>query len=258
MTMMRTATGSPRLRVRPWQADARVAHIAPVVDCLGPLSADDVDATVTHLRDRGYRAIVTAALHRADRQPFADVGFVETERLHLLLHGLGHVAAASAAPGIALRRGRRRELGEVLAVDHAAFAPFWRLDGAGLDEALSATATVHFQTARDHSGIVGYAVCGRAGHRGYVQRLAVHPSSQGRGAGAVLLADGLRWLRRWGAHDALVNTQERNTRSLRLYRRAGFVLQPEGLAVLQLTLDGPPSAPPREPRSRSDPAGGRR
>ena len=82
-------------------------------------------------------------------------------------------------------------------------------------------------------------MCGRAGPRGYVQRLAVDPAVQRRGVGAALLADGLRWLRRWGARDALVNTQEGNERSLRLYQRAGFVLQPDGLAVLRLSLEDP-------------------
>jgi GNAT superfamily N-acetyltransferase len=101
---------------------------------------------------------------------------------------------------------------------------------------LTATSTVHFQVARNESGIIGYAVCGRAGHRGYVQRLAVDPAAQGRGVGAALLVDGLRWLRRWGARDALVNTQVGNDRSLRLYQRSGFVLQPDGLAVLQRSL----------------------
>lgn len=240
---MRTAAAAYRLRTRPWQADARVAHVAPVADCLGPLTTSDVEATVERLRDEGYRSVVTAALHPADRRPFIDVGFVETERLHLLLHGLGHIAPSDAIPGIDLRRGRRREHAEILAVDRAAFTPFWRLDAAGLDEALDATSAVHLQTARSGSRIVGYAVCGRAGHRGYVQRLAVDPAVQGRGVGRALLLDGLRWLRRWGAHDALVNTQEGNARSLRLYRRAGFVLQPDGLAVLQLDLSDAPTPP---------------
>jgi GNAT superfamily N-acetyltransferase len=94
--------------------------------------------------------------------------------------------------------------------------------------------------ARAAPGIVGYAVCGRAGHRGYVQRLAVAPSYQGRGVGAALLGDGLRWLRRWGARDALVNTQEDNDRSLRLYLRSGFVLQTDDLAVLHRSLEARP------------------
>ena len=57
-----------------------------------------------------------------------------------------------------------------------------------------------------------------------------------KGVGGTLLLDGLRWLRRWGARDALVNTQEGNVRSLRLYQRVGFVLQPDGLTVLRLDL----------------------
>ncbi len=243
MSAVRATSGS-RLRVRPWQADARIAHVAPAADFLGPLTPADVQHAVTRLRDQGYRSVITAALHRADRRPFLDAGFVETQRLHLLLHSLDDLAPSPAVPGVDLRRGRRRDHAEALVVDRAAFSPFWRLDGAGLDEALTATTSVHFQVARDESGVVGYAVCGRAGHRGYVQRLAVAPSAQGRGVGAAMLVDGLRWLRRWGARDALVNTQEDNDTSLRLYQRSGFVLQPDGLAVLQLTLDGAPSAHP--------------
>ncbi|HZA00248.1 MAG TPA: GNAT family N-acetyltransferase, partial [Acidimicrobiales bacterium] len=59
-----------------------------------------------------------------------------------------------------------------------------------------------------------------------------------QGVGTALLLDGLRWLRRWGARDALVNTQQGNDRSLRLYQRTGFVLQPGGLRVLRIELRG--------------------
>jgi ribosomal protein S18 acetylase RimI-like enzyme len=239
--MRNAAGGGSRLRVRPWQADARIAHVAPAADYLGPLTATDVERAVDQLCAQGYRSVITSALHRADRRPFVAVGFQETERLHLLLHPFDDIVPPPPVAGVDLRRGRRRDHDDVLAVDRAAFSPFWRLDPAGLDEALTATSTVHFQVARTPDHIVGYSVCGRAGHRGYVQRLAVDPGAQGRGVGAGLLTDGLRWLRRWGARDALVNTQEGNARSLRLYQRSGFHLQPEGLAVLQLDLA--PAAP---------------
>jgi GNAT superfamily N-acetyltransferase len=252
LTRSSNVTTLPRLRVRPWQADASVAHVSPVADFLGPLTARDVDAAVARLRAEGYRSVLTAALARADRRPFLDAGFTETERLHLLRHDFDHMATVPSVQGIDVRRARRREHTAALDVDHAAFSPFWRLDHAGLDEALCATSTAHFQVARDHTGVVGYAVCGRAGHRGFVQRLAVAPHRQGRGIGAALLDDGLRWLRRWGARDALVNTQTGNDRSLRLYQRSGFVLQPDGLAVLELALADTHAAPATTPSAAND------
>jgi GNAT superfamily N-acetyltransferase len=257
---MRTPTGGrSRLRVRPWHGDHHVAHVAPAGDVLGPLSTRDVERSLRDLRRSGYRSAITAALHRADRAPFLQSGFVEIERLHLLQHRFDRLVAAPPTPGVDLRRGRRRDHAEVLEVDTAAFAPFWRLDQAGLAEALTATTSVHFHVARSGEAIVGYAVFGRAGSRGYVQRLAVHPAAQGRRIGAALLHDGLRWLRRWGARDALVNTQEGNRRSLRLYHQAGFVLQADGLAVLQIDFDDAPALgrAAATPAGRSALGGGR-
>ncbi len=82
----------------------------------------------------------------------------------------------------------------------------------------------------------GYGLVGRAGQRGYVQRLAVHPDAQGRGLGRALVVDGLWWLRRWRVREALVNTQEGNSRAVTLYERLGFRHRPGGLAVLQADL----------------------
>ncbi|MGH9228784.1 MAG: GNAT family N-acetyltransferase [Acidimicrobiales bacterium] len=241
MSVLRApAIGVARLRVRPWHADDQVAHITPAADAPGPLTTDEVRRCVAALRRDGYRGAVTAAIGRADQAPFLEAGFVRAERLHLLLHRLDELPNPRLAAPVHIRRGRRRELVDLLAVDHAAFNGTWRLDRTGLDVALSATPTVHLRVARDAGATIGYAICGRAAHRGYVQRLAVHPRAQGQGVGGTLLLDGLRWLRRWGAGDALVNTQEGNDRSLRLYLRVGFVLQPDGLTVLRLDLGDVP------------------
>jgi ribosomal-protein-alanine N-acetyltransferase len=93
-----------------------------------------------------------------------------------------------------------------------------------------------FRVSTVRSRVVGYAVTGRAGRRGYVQRLAVHPDHASRGIGAALVVDGLRWLQRHDAEQAVVNTQSSNERARRLYERLGFRLQPSGLVVLEKPL----------------------
>ena len=97
------------------------------------------------------------------------------------------------------RAGPVRRAG-LLKVDGAAFAPFWRLDRAGLREAVKATRQHHLRVALgDRRAVVGYAICGTSGSRGFVQRLAVSPATRGRGIGKALLLDGLHWLRAAGA-----------------------------------------------------------
>src|SRR5918994_2541461 len=230
-----------RLRFGPWRGDARVACIAPTRLAFGPVSAADVRDCVERASHAGYDQVLTAALARRDQPPFLESGFEVEQRLHLLVHPLDRLPRVD--PGVSIHRARRRDRPDVLDVDHAAFEPFWRLDEPGLSDALAATTAVRFRLARSGGDVVGYAITGRAEHRGYVQRLAVSPAVQGRGVGAALLIDGLRWLRRRGARDAVVNTQEGNDRSLRLYQRTGFIVQPEGLAVLARPLVGPSGRP---------------
>ena len=163
-------------------------------------------------------------------------GYVVKESLHLLARDLTDIPKVPRSP---LRRGRKRERTDILAVDRAAFGSFWQLDEAGLHDALHATPSARLRVATDSGSIVGYAVSGRAGGVGYLQRLAMHPDQQGRGWGYALVLDGLRWMGRRGARRALVNTQHENDRALGLYRRLGFVDQPQGLAVLVRRLDVP-------------------
>jgi ribosomal protein S18 acetylase RimI-like enzyme len=66
--------------------------------------------------------------------------------------------------------------------------------------------------------------------------LAVDPAHQREGRGLTLVADALRWMKRRGAGRAVVNTQLGNEVALALYTRAGFRVQPSGLAVLRRDL----------------------
>ncbi len=218
-----------QLRVRPWRGrpDTAECSVHPAGALVPPrLVVDALDRA----RGLGYRSVVTPALPPFEWRPYTDSGFVIRERLHLLGHHLLDLPPAAPVP---LRRVRRRDRDRVLEIDASAFEPFWRLDPAGLDDAVRATPSTRFRISADGAG---YALVGRAGDRGYVQRLAVRPDAQGAGLGTALVVDGLAWLRRWRVREALVNTQERNTRAVALYERLGFRIRPGGLAVLQFDL----------------------
>ncbi|MEA2685229.1 MAG: hypothetical protein QOE93_424 [Actinomycetota bacterium] len=125
----------------------------------------------------------------------------------------------------------------MLDVDAGSFSHFWRLDRGGLDEALTATPSTRFRVAALDRRVVGYAITGRAGDQGYLQRLAVAVAARRSGVGRALALDGLRWLRRRGVHRAVVNTQFGNDAALALYLHVGFRLEQSDLAVLHRRLD---------------------
>ena len=224
--------GDGRLRVGPWRGDDHIAYIAPMADG-APVTVDAVRRCCALLVERGFSAAISAALGPAESRGFLEAGFTVRERLHLLAKELHETPAGPSGP---LRRGRRIDRPDVLAVDARSFDSFWRLDDNGLSEAMAATPSSRFRVADDGNGVFGYAVSGRAGRRGFLQRLAVDPDHQRHGVGRALALDGLRWMTRRGAERAMVNTQENNTTALALYEDLGFRLQPGGLAVLQISL----------------------
>jgi ribosomal protein S18 acetylase RimI-like enzyme len=220
------------LRVGAWHGDERVAFVTLTGEGPPP-AASAIQWCCERLADRGVKRMITGALSNAEQQGFLAVGFEVHERLHLLVHDLRHVPEPVSE--VRLRRARRSDRAAVLDVDHSAFDDFWRLDEAGLSDAIGATPITRFRVAIDPD-LAGYAVCGRAGPRGYVQRLAVDPQRQHAGIGGALVVDGLRWMRRHHVGQALVNTQLGNERALSLYEDLGFRRQPDGLAVLVRSL----------------------
>jgi ribosomal protein S18 acetylase RimI-like enzyme len=185
------------------------------------------------LAERGYHSVLTGALARREQQGFLEDGFAVHEELHLLAH---EPEPPPVPGGVRLRRGHRWDRSRTLDVDSRAFPPFWRLDATGLEEALAATPQARYRVAAGGGEVVGYAVAGRAGPRGYLQRLAVEPGASGSGLGTALVVDALRWMRARQVKRAVVNTQVANERALGLYLHLGFRLQPSGLAVLTRPL----------------------
>lgn len=231
--------GPERARTSPWRGDGTVAYLTPVPDSPVP-TAEFVRRCVRRAAELGYRRIVTSALTPVEQEGFRAVGFEPTEHLHLLAHDMRLIPPAPRTPAT-LRKAAIADRPAVLAVDAVAFPPFWQLGEVGLDDAVHATPRARFRVARlaggADGGVAGYAVTGRSGRRGFLQRLAVRPDQRRLGIGQALVVDGLRWLRRWRVERAVVNTQIGNEAALALYERLGFRREPDGLCVLTLGID---------------------
>ena len=209
-----------------------MAYLSPIPDAPVP-SVAFVRRCLDQLPARGFSRVVTPALSPGEQAGFLAAGFEVEQRLHLLGHDLRHLPRRSPAP---LRKARPGDVAAVLEVDTSAFPPFWRLDLAGLEEAVGATPHARFRVADVDGGVRAYAVTGRARRRGFLQRLAVHPDHRRRGLGRALVVDALRWLRRWRVEKAVVNTQLGNEAALALYESLGFRREPSGLSVLSVGL----------------------
>lgn len=222
----------------PWRGHDDVAHL--VLGERVPTDTETIEACLAALRRSGYCSVVTSALSPADSLPFVDAGFEVRERLHLLEHDLTSLPAPNgAADRRRCRRAWRNDRASVIELDRLAFDRFWRLEEQGLREALQATPAVRFRVADfddSRRGAIAYAITGRAGRRGYLQRVAVHPDGRRQGWGRALVLDALRWLARHDVQRALVNTQWTNDAALALYESCGFRRLPVGLCVLDRTL----------------------
>ncbi|OUW87185.1 MAG: hypothetical protein CBD84_02705 [Acidimicrobiaceae bacterium TMED224] len=80
---------------------------------------------------------------------------------------------------------------------------------------------------------LGFAITGRSGRIGFLQRLAVDPAHQRLGIGRSLVADALQWSHKRFVRELLVNTQITNLAAVSLYESMGFVKKRDGLAVLR-------------------------
>ncbi|AKL74597.1 acetyltransferase [Actinobacteria bacterium IMCC26256] len=227
-------------RIGPWRGSDDIGYLS--IGAERPPTAPFVDRCLDSLRRDGYSSVVTSALAPAETLPFADRDFGVRERLHLLEHQMSGIER----PRHPVRRAKRSDRAPLLDIDARAFDEFWHIDQVGLEHALRATPSSRFRVCErrgggtligdDVSNLVGYAITGRSGLQGYLQRLAVAPEAHRQGWGTALVADGLRWLQRHGVVRTLVNTQIKNEAALELYKRSGFSLLPINLVVMDRTL----------------------
>jgi len=76
--------------------------------------------------------------------------------------------------------------------------------------------------AEDGGKLVGVALCGHDGRRGYIYHLAVDPAYQARGVGKRLMNECLDGLRQAGLKRALILVANDNPRGRKFWRRCGW------------------------------------
>lgn len=228
--VLRGATSS--CRIRPWTGQPSVAQLVVFNQGIAP-TAGDVDRWVDELHRLGYAAVRTGALNELTGAVVRQAGFGVRQELELLEH---RSPATAGRPEVPSRRLPDAERQAAVAVDRAAFETPWQLDEAAFAEVCNATVRHRARAVDSGGSLAGFAISGRDGRLGFLQRLAVHPAHRREGLGAALVVDSLRWLARWRATRVLVNTHVENVAALTLYHRLGFVSLPERLAVYERSL----------------------
>lgn len=225
------------------------AVVIPQSDSV-PLTSDFVRSATGVARQLFGRSILVAtpAITQEETTPFLLAGFETRTVLNLLTIELkewslrwsesrdhSSTAHREHCDRAWLRGTNEDSLRDLLTVDRAAFGTDKAMDSLEFASALRATQVARVRTLSQNGDLVGFALIGRAGRRGYLQRLAVHPAAQGQGVGRMLVQDVLGWSRRHRIARVVVNTEETNAPALQLYRSTGFRSTSVGLFMLDHT-----------------------
>ena len=112
------------------------------------------------------------------------------------------------------------ELSALEAIEGAAFEPRWRHSAEDLF--LAWRQSIVFEVALLKGRPVGFQLSTGGDGEAHVSRITVHPSYQGLGIGAALLASAMKAYGRQNIRTVTLNTQADNLPSRRLYERFGF------------------------------------
>lgn len=240
------ATTPARAHLRPWPADASIRNLV-LVDVNMTPSAADIDTWVADAfdsigDDHAITTIRTGALFPDAAAPFIARGFTEVDRLALFelaltarpTRRIHHIADRSETSVVKLRP---RDMATAASIDALAFEPEWANTATSLTDIAAATPRSRQRLACIEGQPVGFAITGRAGPVGYLQRLAVRPDARRRGVAEHLVDDATQWLTRRGATRVVVNTGIANIAALALYEHLGFTRLADELVVLDLARD---------------------
>lgn len=132
------------------------------------------------------------------------------------------VPSFSALPHLVIRPLLMDDIPMLAAIEEAAFEPRWRHSAEDL--MLAWRHSICFTVALREEEPVAFQFSTGGDGNAHLSRMTVHPSQQGMGIGAALLADALDNYRLQNIRAVTLNTQADNSPSRRLYERFGFEL----------------------------------
>lgn len=224
-------------RVRPWAFEANVAHLVLYNQSQLP-TPSDIAEWISSLRTAGYDTVRTGAVGAQAGERLERLGFEAIQSLVLLENrDLGSLATALHKRAGGVTRLATDDDHDASAVDVAAFGAGWCIDRVGISDVRSATPRHRARAVRSNKELIAYAISGRDGRNGYIQRLAVSPAHQHQGHGLSLVTDSLHWMARWRVQRALVNTHTGNDAALALYHRLGFTDLNDRLHVYERRIE---------------------
>jgi ribosomal protein S18 acetylase RimI-like enzyme len=177
------------------------------------------------LEDLKKRSPAPTIVSLALREWYEDLlkrnGFIYHQDIVVFMFDDEPPAALPVNPAIHLREMNTADLEEVMAVDHLAFEPIWRLSSEDLR--FAAAKSSYCTIAELDGRIIGYTMSSSSGMYAHLARLAVHPDIQRQNLGYSLVQDLLvhfiNDLSYWGV---TLNTQHDNHASIALYHKVGF------------------------------------
>jgi ribosomal protein S18 acetylase RimI-like enzyme len=189
-------------------------------------------------------ALVAQEVWRDDARLFEQLGFGLVEKIVFFERSLptrfdwGAFALEQEFPLLELELVTVADIEPLLAVDHNSFPWLWWNSRDEMGTYMSMP-EVSVYLAKLRREPVGYASFTMYNGWAHLDRLAVVHEAQGRGYGASQLAFALGQMVKKGARSVALSTQENNTQSHRLYKRFGFQLGRDPMAIYGRALREP-------------------